>query len=82
MTGTSGAHDPRCSHCAGRPEAPPSPKFEWQSDSVNKAGKELTAHAVWKVMAPAASHARQIAPAQHAPPGAPDRHLLLSVFRI
>ena len=82
MMGTSGAHDPCCTHCMGRPEAPPSPKFEWQSASVRKAVKALAAHSALKIMAPAASHVRQIAPAQHAPPGASDRQLLINVFRI
>lgn len=81
VIGTSGAHDPCCSHCMGRPEAPPSPKFEWQYSPVEKAGKYLAAKTPLKVGAPA-SHVRRDTPAQHAPPGSPDRHLLISVFRI
>ena len=80
--GVSGAHDPRCTHCVGGSGAPPSSKFERQTAPVNKAGKGLAAHAALKVVAPAAAHAGRLMPAQHAPPGVPDRLLLLSVFRI
>jgi hypothetical protein len=81
VVGTSGAHDPCCSHCMGRPEAPPSPKFEWQPSPVEKAGKDLAAHSPLKFAA-SAPHVRRDTPAQHAPPGSSDRYLLISVFRI
>ena len=82
MTGTRGAHDPYCSHCMGRPEAPPSPTFQWQASSAEKAGKDLASHAPLKLLASVA-HVRQVTPAQHAPPGGAHKHLLLlNVFRI
>lgn len=82
VAGDSGAHDSRCSHCVGRPDTPPSSKFERQPAPVGKDGKVPAALASPKVAAPAASHALRIKPAQHAPPGSQDRHLLLGVFRI
>jgi hypothetical protein len=81
VIGPSPGHDPCFSHCVGRPEAPPSPKFEWQSSTVEKAGKDFAAPAQLKFVASAA-HVRRDTPAQHAPPGSSDRHLLLNVFRI
>lgn len=79
---TDGTRAPYCSHCLGRPDAPPSPKFEWQSDSVKKAGKDAAPHVAPEVSAPLAAYVREITPAQNAPPGRSDRHLLISVFRI
>jgi hypothetical protein len=75
-------HDPFCTHCVGRPEAPPSPCFEWQANSARKGGDFAAPLASAHVETPAAVFVREITPAQHAPPGRSDRHLLLSVFRI
>ena len=81
--GSSGGHDGNCSHCVGRPEVPPSPNLEWQSDSAGKSVKYAAPRAAPQAVAPSAAHAREITPAQHAPPGSADRLLLLlSVFRI
>jgi hypothetical protein len=75
-------HDLGCTHCVGRPEAPPSPTFEALANSVRK-GAESTAPTVApRVAAPSAVILREITPAQHAPPPGTVRHLLLSVFRI
>lgn len=80
---TSGAHDPCCSHCMGRPEAPPSSKFELDSNPLKKAGRDATPQVALRLSAPDSVHVREITPAQHAPPGRADRHLLLlNVFRI
>lgn len=75
-------HDPSCAHCVSRSEAPPSPCFEWQPNSVRKGGELAAPVAAATVTVPAAAYVREITPAQHAPPGRTDRHLLLSVFRI
>ena len=80
--GASGGHDGTCSHCVGRPGAPPSSAFEWQADSARKLVKYAAPHAAPRVLAPSPTHAREITPAQHAPPGGADKLLLLSVFRI
>lgn len=79
---TSGARGSYCSHCMGSPGAPPSPTSEWRPAPVNKGFKDAAPHASLQVSAPHAAHVREVIPAQHAPPGSPDRHLLLSVFRI
>ena len=76
------SHDPNCAHCVGSAEAPPSRSFEWQSSPFKGGGKLTAPRAVEQVSAPAAAFVREIIPAQHAPPGRSDRHLLLSVFRI
>ena len=78
-----GRHDPGCTHCLGRPEAPPSPNFEVQANSASKGGESTAPNAAARAGAPAAVFLREITPAQHAPPGRSDRHLLLlNVFRI
>jgi hypothetical protein len=75
-------HDQFCSHCMGRQEAPPSPLSEWQSNSARR-GESFAAPIVTiQVESPAPVYLRKITPAQHAPPGSSDRHLLLNVFRI
>jgi hypothetical protein len=78
----SGAHDPDCAHCVGGAEAPLSRPFEWQPNSFKNSGKLTAPRAAQQVSAPAVVVTREITPAQHAPPGRSDRHLLLSVFRI
>jgi len=80
----SGGHNPGCAHCVGRPGAPPSQRFEWQSTFAGKGGGIVTPLTAARVEEPAAVIPREITPAQHAPPGRSDRHLLLllSVFRI
>ncbi|HEY0078105.1 MAG TPA: hypothetical protein VGB73_05635 [Pyrinomonadaceae bacterium] len=78
----SGSSVPSCSHCIGRPDAPPSPKLEPQTNTVRNAGKEAPPHASLQTLADARTYVRQITPSQHAPPGRSDRHLLHSVFRI
>jgi hypothetical protein len=81
--GISATHDPLCSHCMGRPDAPPSSSFERQYGPAKKGGEDAAPHAPVQILAPVAAFVRQIAPAQHAPPGSSDRHLLLlNVFRI
>jgi hypothetical protein len=75
-------HDQFCSHCMGRPEAPPSPYSEWQSNSARRAGSYAAPIAAVQVESPTPVYLRLITPAQHAPPGTSDRHLLLNVFRI
>lgn len=81
--GASNRHDPNCAHCMGGSEgAPPSRFFEWQSNSFKNGGKLITPRAAERVSALAVVLVRKITPAQHAPPGRSDRHLLLSVFRI
>ena len=77
-----GGHMPGCTHCVGRPEAPPSPSFEAQANSVRKGEGAAAPTAAPRVEAPAAVVPREITPAQHAPPHGTVRHLLLSVFRI
>jgi hypothetical protein len=79
---TADRHDPACAHCVGTAEAPPSRSFEWQSNSFKQGGKLTAPPAAARVSAPAAVFLREITPAQHAPPGSSDRHLLLNVFRI
>ena len=67
----------------GRPEAPPSSKFELDSNPLKKAGRDAAPQAAVRLSAPDSVHVREITPAQHAPPGRADRHLLiLNVFRI
>jgi hypothetical protein len=78
----SNRHDQNCAHCVGSTEAPPSRSFEWQSNSLKQGGKLLAPQASGRIVAPAAVFVREITPAQHAPPGRSDRHLLFSVFRI
>jgi hypothetical protein len=78
----SNSHDPNCDHCVGSTEAPPSQSFEWQSNSFKNGAKLAAPRAAERVSAPAVVFVREITPAQHAPPGRSDRHLLLSVFRI
>lgn len=78
----SRGHDPRCAHCVGGPEVPPAAKFEWQSGTLKKGAGDAATHAAPRLPTPAAPPAREIIPAQHAPPGDSDRHLLLNVFRI
>ena len=78
----SNRHDPNCAHCAGDAEAPPSRHFEWQSNSFKSGEKLIAPRAAGQVSAASAVFVREITPAQHAPPGTSDRHLLLSVFRI
>ena len=80
--GPGGGHTPGCTHCVGRPEAPPSPSFEAQANSVRKGAESAAPTAAPRVEAPAAVIPREITPAQHAPPPGTVRHLLLSVFRI
>lgn len=71
-----------CAHCVGRPEAPPSPRLEWQSNSAKKGVDFAAPHAIAQIETTAPVLLRKITPAQHAPPGKSDRHLLLNVFRI
>lgn len=79
----SRGHDPRCAHCVGGPEVPPAAKFEWQSGTFKKGAGDAATHAPLRLASPAAPPAREIIPAQHAPPGNSDRQLLLlNVFRI
>ena len=78
----SGGHDPDCAHCVGAAEAPPSRPFEWQPNSFKNSGKLTAPRAAQQISAPAVVLAREITPAQHAPPRQTGRHLLLSVFRI
>lgn len=78
----SRAHDPCCSHCVGRPDAPPSPKFEWQYRAAEGGGKDAAPQVAPKFSAPSAAHQREISPAQHAPPRVSDRHLFIGVLRI
>ena len=78
----SGGHDPGCTHCVGRPETPPSPRSEWQSNFARKGGGFVAPLTPARVEAPAAVSLREIRPAQHAPPGSSARHLLLNIFRI
>lgn len=75
-------HDQSCAHCVGSPEAPSSPCFEWQSGSAKRGGGFVAPLAATQIKAPAAVFLREITPAQHAPPGQSDRHIILSVFRI
>jgi hypothetical protein len=75
-------HDRFCTHCIGSPEAPPSPSFEWQSNSARKSGGFAAPPAAVQVESSAPVFLQKITPAQHAPPGTSDRHLLLNVFRI
>ena len=78
----SGGHDQDCAHCVGGAEAPPSRPFEWQPNSFKNSGKLTAPRAAQQVSAPALVLAREITPAQHAPPKQTSRHLLLNVFRI
>ncbi|HYN85637.1 MAG TPA: hypothetical protein VER32_10305 [Pyrinomonadaceae bacterium] len=79
----SPSHDTTCAHCSGRRESPPSAKFEWQPNSIKRHEKESPPqHAVGYSAPPSRGFARQITPAQHAPPAQTDRHVLLGVFRI
>ena len=78
----SGGHDADCAHCMGAAEAPPSRPFEWQPSSFKNSGKLTAPRAAQQVSALAVVVAREITPAQHAPPKQTGRHLLLSVFRI
>lgn len=78
----SDPHEQSCAHCVGRPEAPPSSGNEWRANSAHKPVKDAPSHTALQTLAPSAAHLREIVPAQHAPPGRSDRHLLLSVFRI
>jgi hypothetical protein len=71
-----------CAHCVGRPEAPPAPCIEWQSYSSKKGVDFAAPHAIAQFETTAPVFLRKITPAQHAPPGKSDRHLLLNVFRI
>lgn len=80
--GTSGAHGSYCSHCMDSPDTAPSPKSERLPGPVNKGLEDAAPHAGLQAPAPHAAHVREVIPAQHAPPGSPDRHLLLGVFRI
>jgi hypothetical protein len=75
-------HDQTCSHCISRPEAPPSPYSEQQSNSAKRGGSFAAPPAAVHVESLAPVYLRKITPAQHAPPGESDRHLLLNVFRI
>ena len=81
-TDARGQHDQSCAHCVGRPEAPPSPYSEGQSNSAKRGGSFTAPLATVQVESPAPVYRRKITPAQHAPPGESDRHLLLNVFRI
>ena len=78
----SGSHASSCSHCMSRPDAPPSSKLEPQSNPVRKSGKDATPHVAPQTLAHIRTHVRQIIPSRRAPPGEPDRHLLLGIFRI
>lgn len=78
----SRSHDSRCTHCMGGTNAPPSSSFEWQANSVIKGGKYVASHSAVQLLMPAAVLVRKVNPAQHAPPGSSDRHLLLNIFRI
>jgi hypothetical protein len=74
--------DRYCAHCVSSPGAPPAQVVGQQSNPV-KRGVELAAPLVAaRFESPAPVFIRKIAPAQHAPPGRTDRHLLLNVFRI
>ncbi|MCA1620510.1 MAG: hypothetical protein LC795_14615 [Acidobacteria bacterium] len=75
-------HDLNCTHCVARPEVPPSPKFDFQTGSFKKGAESAAPAAAPRVEAPSSVFPREITPAQHAPPGRSDRHLLLNVFRI
>ena len=75
-------HEQSCAHCVGRPESPPAPYSEWQSNSVKRGVNFAAPVAAVQVDSPAPVYPRKITPAQHAPPGSSDRHLLLKVFRI
>ena len=77
-----GQHDQSCAHCVGRPEAPPSPYSEGQSSSAKRSGSFAAPLAAVQLESSAPVYLRKITPAQHAPPGESDRHLLLNVFRI
>lgn len=66
----------------GRSSVPPSSDLERQSDSARRSVRDAPSHTAPQILAPAAAHAPEITPAQHAPPGSPDRHILISVFRI
>ena len=78
----SGGHELGCTHCVGRPGAPPSQRFDWQSTFAGKGGGFVAPLTAARFATPAAPFLREITPAQHAPPGRSDRHILLSVFRI
>ena len=79
----SDRHDANCAHCVGSAEVPPSRSFEWQSNPFKNGAKLIAPRAAQQVSAPAVILVREITPAQHAPPGRADRHLLLlNVFRI
>jgi hypothetical protein len=75
-------HDQSCAHCVGRPETPPSPYSEQQSNSAKRGESFAAPLTAVHVGSPAPVYLRKITPAQHAPPGSSDRHLLLNVFRI
>ena len=75
-------HDQFCSHCVSRPEAPPTPCYEWQTASAKRGGTFVAPLVATQIEAPAPVFLREITPAQHAPPGRSDRRLLLNVFRI
>lgn len=77
-----GHHNLNCTHCVGRPEAPPSSNFELQTGSANKTADSAAPAAVTRVEPPPSVFPQEVTPAQHAPPGGADRHLLLSIFRI
>ena len=71
-----------CTHCVGRPEAPPSTNFEFQTRSSGKGSESAAPAAGARFESPASVFTRKITPAQHAPPGLHGRRLLLNVFRI
>lgn len=78
----SAPHAPSCTHCARRPEAPPSTKFDRLSDPAGKAGKDSAPHVSGQLPPPPRLFVREVTPSRRAPPGGPERHLLLGVFRI
>lgn len=78
----SDSHDSSCAHCVGRAEAPPSRCFEWRSNWSAKNLKEFARREARQAAPPPSGFVREIRPAQHAPPGDSDRHVLLNVFRI
>ena len=71
-----------CTHCLGRDPGPSSERFGWQPDPFKYGAKLAPPPAAGRVTVARPATAPEITPAQHAPPGSSDRHLLLSVFRI
>jgi hypothetical protein len=78
----SRSQDEFCAHCVDRPVDTPAPVFGHQSSSVKRGVDFAAPLAVTQIESPVPVFLRKIAPAQHAPPGRSDRHLLLNVFRI